>query len=292
MSRQGEARTLFTHLLGTLPDKLRGVPPAISDRIEYEDLPLNTELVVGGVAAGRLLVPAAGRSFRDCERDFEVWFHAMITGRGEKARLRDFRTQGRRQLCDFVCDDKSEGDRAARLLHAFALSTGAERVVGDNTFLLSKGGHTFGVQDGALVTPRWRGYVVGHIDVSTTLSRVRLRISDDLAFNVLVARLRRAGLGDDEKALIALRRSWFRQSFMPIVNACSPCSHPGTPELRRLIERAIDGANPNRSLHILLVPHWMTPFDFSRLVGATSCTRYSEEKRERVTDNLFSHFNF
>lgn len=301
MSRQSDAKRLFAHLCDTLPAKLRGVQPTICASLEYDDLPPNTPIVVVGVPLQTLVTPATSRNFMDCAFLFESWFHAMITGAGENARIRDFRTSERRHLCDFVCEDKGEGARAARMLHAFALSTGAESFASENTFLISKKGAVFGVQDGVLITPRRSGYVVGLIDAEAALSRTFRRVSDDTIFNHVLGRIRRAGLVEEEAALIALRRPWFDLPFRALVKACVRGTDQGTNDLRRAILSAINRPEPAKNLRTLLVPHWMERDTFAILVSGKPNTggsgayrnppHFSRWKRERVLENLFSHFN-
>ena len=295
MSRLADAKRVLAHLVDTLPEKLRGAQPTVSTHLEYTDLPLNTPIEVAGVPLQKVVTPLAPIGVRECAFLFELWFHAMITGHGENVRIRDFRTSSRRHLCDFVCDEKSEGPRAARMLHAFALSTGAETVQGEDTFLLSKKGVVFGVQDGVLVSPRRTGYVVGRIDAQSALSRTFQRVSNDAIFNNLLGRVRRLELSEDEAALIALRRDWFDFPFRKLVKLCARGTNQGTHDLQRAIVAVVNAPHPLKGLRTLLVPHWMTRGEFGRLVVSSSDYRnppqLPESTRERVLDNLFSHFN-
>lgn len=237
-------------------------------RMEYEALPLLTDLKFEGVRLRRLMSPPVPSEPAACEQLFDTFLSPIQEGEGEGNPLRDLGMLGGDALATYVAQGATVPEMAVRLIFALSNAEDAELRHGDDYIAVAHHNKLYGINKGVVFSRFCNGLDLGPVQVSDILKRTGRTRTFDAHFCSLYREANRRGKHMKE-ALIAIHMGNPGFDFGRMAQNATPKRYPPQAKLaqweRMLSENS--GPDPLAKLYASLVPIWMTQGEFGRVIA-------------------------
>lgn len=244
--------------------------------IRCNGVPLTSSAELDGVNLCSAFMPGVPATAVEAQNLFDIWLYPLVDGEGDPESAL---AEAAPLLTEFVMLGSDFAEQTVRLMAALGSTPGAHLKWGDSYIRVHHStGETYGIVEGA-TNSRFCSGVEISADYDRILTETPMVRIPSVDFASLYLEAKRKGKGLD-KALIAM---WMWQPYLswPHLSRVSLPKDPTKKQLDTWIQVLAEDADPVGKLYKRLVPKWLTPTQFTRVLCGMAVRQSNPSMRVR-----------